>query len=128
MDSTDAEALPDAKDGQLWSVELTDTARALRYLPAEQRDALILVGAAGFSYKEAAQICGCELGTVKSRVARARVALAKAMDGLENIQMDPRQDTMGDADELSSQIDKVVRAGVSPSSKRGGNGEETTRK
>src|SRR3546814_217043 len=42
-----------------------------------QREALILVGAGGFSYEEAAEICGCAVGTVKSRVARARVALEK---------------------------------------------------
>jgi DNA-directed RNA polymerase specialized sigma24 family protein len=41
-------------------------------LPAEQREALILVGAGGFAYEEAAEICGCAVGTVKSRVSRAR--------------------------------------------------------
>jgi RNA polymerase sigma-70 factor (ECF subfamily) len=44
-------------------------------LPAEQREALILVGAGGFAYEEAAEICGCAVGTVKSRVSRARRAL-----------------------------------------------------
>jgi RNA polymerase sigma-70 factor (ECF subfamily) len=45
-------------------------------LPPEQRESLILVGASGFSYEEAAQICGCAVGTIKSRVNRARTRLA----------------------------------------------------
>ena len=47
----------------------------LSMLPPEQREALILVGAGGFAYEEAAEICGCAVGTIKSRVARGRVAL-----------------------------------------------------
>ena len=46
----------------------------------EHREALILVGAAGLSYEEAAEICGCALGTIKSRVNRARARLLKIMD------------------------------------------------
>jgi RNA polymerase sigma-70 factor (ECF subfamily) len=49
--------------------------RALMHLPQPQREALILVGAGGFAYEEAAEICGCAVGTIKSRVARGRVAL-----------------------------------------------------
>ena len=56
-------------------VELGDMQRALMHLPAPQREALILVGAGGFAYEEAAEICGCAVGTIKSRVARGRVAL-----------------------------------------------------
>jgi RNA polymerase sigma-70 factor (ECF subfamily) len=52
----------------------------LQQLPAEHREALILVGAAGLSYEEAAEICGCALGTIKSRVNRARARLLKIMD------------------------------------------------
>lgn len=48
---------------------------AMSMLPYEQREALILVGAGGFAYEEAADICGCAVGTVKSRVSRARKAL-----------------------------------------------------
>jgi len=48
-------------------------------LPADQCEALLLVGASGFSYEEAAQICGCAVGTVKSRVNRARNRLAELM-------------------------------------------------
>ena len=56
-------------------VELGDMQRALLQLPQPQREALILVGAGGFAYEEAAEICGCAVGTIKSRVARGRVAL-----------------------------------------------------
>jgi RNA polymerase sigma factor (sigma-70 family) len=60
------------QSGQL---ELADVQRGLQTLPEAQREALILVGAGGFSYEEAADICGVAVGTIKSRVARGRVAL-----------------------------------------------------
>jgi RNA polymerase sigma-70 factor (ECF subfamily) len=53
-------------------LEFDDFRRAFGTLPAEQREALVLVGADGFRYEEAAAICGCPIGTIKSRVARAR--------------------------------------------------------
>lgn len=56
-------------------VELGDLQRALLELPQAQREALILVGAGGFAYEEAAAICDCAVGTIKSRVARGRAAL-----------------------------------------------------
>ena len=60
-------------------VDFKELQQALGKLPASQREALILVGASGFSYKEAAEICGCAVGTVKSRVNRARVTLAELL-------------------------------------------------
>ena len=57
-------------------IEFEEFRTALAKLPSDQREALILVGAAGFSYEEAAAICKCAVGTVKSRVNRARVRLA----------------------------------------------------
>ena len=57
-------------------VALDELRQALKTLPEEQREALILVGAGGFAYEEAAEICGCAVGTVKSRVSRARAWLA----------------------------------------------------
>src|SRR5262245_39864704 len=53
-------------------LEFDDFRRAFAKLPAEQREALVLVGADGFKYEEAAAICGCAVGTIKSRVSRAR--------------------------------------------------------
>ena len=65
---------------QDWSVAMRSLQVALQQLPDEHREALILVGAAGLSYEEAAEICGCALGTIKSRVNRARARLLKIMD------------------------------------------------
>jgi RNA polymerase sigma factor (sigma-70 family) len=68
---------------QDWSVAMRALQSALAQLPDEHREALILVGAAGLSYEEAAEICGCALGTIKSRVNRARARLLKIMDAEE---------------------------------------------
>lgn len=62
-------------------VDLDDLQRALERLPAEQCEALVLIGASGFSYEEAARICGCAIGTMKSRVSRARRALVADLGG-----------------------------------------------
>ena len=60
-------------------VEFEEFRVALAKLPSDQREALILVGASGFSYEEAAEICGCAVGTIKSRVNRARNRLSSLM-------------------------------------------------
>ncbi|WP_137390673.1 sigma-70 family RNA polymerase sigma factor [Rhodoligotrophos defluvii] len=60
-------------------MDFQDFREALADLPEEQREALILVGASGFSYEEAAEICGCRVGTVKSRVSRARRRLIELL-------------------------------------------------
>jgi DNA-directed RNA polymerase specialized sigma24 family protein len=52
---------------------------ALQTLPAAQREVVILIGVLGVSYEEAAKICNCELGTVKSRLNRGRAALANIL-------------------------------------------------
>ncbi len=65
---------------QEWGLAIRALQAALDQLPAEHREALILVGAAGLSYEEAADICGCALGTIKSRVNRARNRLMKVME------------------------------------------------
>ncbi len=69
---------------QDWSVAMHALQAALQRLPAEHREALVLVGAAGLTYEEAAEICGCALGTIKSRVNRARAKLMKIMDAEEH--------------------------------------------
>ena len=63
-------------------VEFEEFRTALAKLPDDQREALILVGASGFSYEEAAAICGCAVGTIKSRVNRARNRLCELL-GIE---------------------------------------------
>jgi RNA polymerase sigma-70 factor (ECF subfamily) len=60
-------------------VEFEELRGALAKLPPDQREALILVGASGFSYEEAAAICDCAVGTIKSRVNRARTRLAEQL-------------------------------------------------
>jgi RNA polymerase sigma-70 factor (ECF subfamily) len=60
-------------------IEFEELRQALAKLPPGPREALILVGASGFSYEEAAAICGCAVGTVKSRAHRARVRLAELL-------------------------------------------------
>jgi len=65
---------------QDWNVAMRSLQAALAQLPDEHREALILVGAAGLTYEEAALVCGCALGTIKSRVNRARAKLLKIMD------------------------------------------------
>jgi RNA polymerase sigma-70 factor, ECF subfamily len=66
-------------------VDMQDLHKALDLLPPHQREALILVGAAGMSYEEVAEIAKCAVGTVKSRVNRARSRLAELLgvDGAE---------------------------------------------
>ncbi len=59
-------------------IEFEEFRKALSQLPPDQREALILVGASGFSYEEAAAICDCAVGTIKSRVNRARTRLVRA--------------------------------------------------
>jgi RNA polymerase sigma-70 factor (ECF subfamily) len=70
-----AERILTAPAGQEEPIHLSDLHRALLTLQPERREALLLVGAGGFSYEEAAEICGCAVGTIKSRVGRARAAL-----------------------------------------------------
>jgi RNA polymerase sigma-70 factor, ECF subfamily len=75
LDQEAAERTLVAVDDPASPVALDELRMALGQLPAEQREALILVGAGGFAYEEAAAICDCAVGTVKSRVSRARKAL-----------------------------------------------------
>jgi len=107
-DDSAAERVPIARGEQTWAVHLSDTARALRGLPAEQREALILVGAGGFSYEDAAKISNCAVGTVKSRVARARKALSAALEGNGPLSNEPRP-AGGDAtNEIMAQLDRLA--------------------
>jgi RNA polymerase sigma-70 factor (ECF subfamily) len=68
-------AMPD----QLAHLDFADFKTYLDRLPPDQREALVLIGASGFSYEEAAEICGCAVGTIKSRVNRARRRLIELL-------------------------------------------------
>jgi RNA polymerase sigma-70 factor (ECF subfamily) len=65
---------------QLGHMDFADFKRALSQLSDDQREALVLVGAEGFSYEEVAEICGCAVGTVKSRVNRARARISELLN------------------------------------------------
>jgi len=85
-------------DGHLALGELK---AALAQLPDEQREALILVGAMGFSVEEAAETCGCATGTIKSRANRGRRALAAIL------QLDEAEAT-----NLSSNMSDAILSGL----------------
>jgi RNA polymerase sigma-70 factor (ECF subfamily) len=74
-------------------LDLDDFRKVLAKLQPEQREALLLIGASGFSYEETAAICGCAVGTVKSRVNRARTRLAEML-GLDDPNADLGPDRM----------------------------------
>ena len=92
-------------------VELADMQRALLHLPQPQREALILVGAGGFAYEEAAEICGVAVGTIKSRVARGRVALETLMAGSAlSSRRDHETDTeRSTLDSIMNEVDELSR-------------------
>ncbi len=76
LDPETAERTLVANENPSANLELDELRRAMAMLPDDQREALILIGAGGFSYEEAAEICGAAIGTIKSRVSRARDRLA----------------------------------------------------
>lgn len=76
-----AERVLVAAPAQQEGLHVADVARALQKLPPEQREVLLLIGANGASYEEAAEVIGCAIGTIKSRLARGRKALALLIDG-----------------------------------------------
>lgn len=104
-----ADRLLAAPAGQDKQVELADMQRALMQLPQAQREALILVGAGGFAYEEAAEICGVAVGTIKSRVARARGALEKILeDGdLPSRRDDPQYSGEGPLADIMTNVDQL---------------------
>jgi len=109
-------AMPAGQGDQL---HLADVQRALMELPESQREALILVGAGGFAYEEAAAICGVALGTIKSRVARGRAALAALVEGAATRgergarSSDPMGAILADVDALSGGRDSTPDGGRS---------------
>ena len=110
-DDLAADRLLAAPASQDRHVELADMQRALMHLPQPQREALILVGAGGFAYEEAAEICGVAVGTIKSRVARGRVALEGLLtDGsLPSRRDGPDNKGRGALDTIMGQVDDLSR-------------------
>lgn len=78
-----------AHDGHM---QMAEFRQALAQLKDEQREALLLVGASGFSYEEAAELCGVAVGTIKSRTNRARARLAEILDHRDDESMELTDD------------------------------------
>jgi RNA polymerase sigma-70 factor (ECF subfamily) len=117
-DQEAAERIPGSAGEQSWAAELSDTVRALSCLSDEQREALILVGAGGFSYEDAARICGCAVGTVKSRVARARKSLITILEGDDTLPT-ASQPAEGDAaSEIMAQLDRLTPGAAAQAARR----------
>ena len=98
---------------QEWTAELCDTSRALRTLPDAQRDAVILVGAGGFTYKDAAKICHTNSGTMKSRVARGRAALVSALDGDGPLRPNSSKHSIDESEDILAQMNALTFARAS---------------
>ena len=81
MSAVSLDSEPTTSGGQEEQLDLRDFERAFTCLPSAQREALLLVGASGFSYEAAAELAGCAVGTMKSRVARGRTSLTRILDG-----------------------------------------------
>lgn len=74
------ERLQTTRGDQMISLELKEVRALLQSVPVQYREALILVSAAGMSYEEAAAVCKCAVGTIKSRINRARAELNRLLD------------------------------------------------
>ncbi len=95
---------------QRWASELTDVQRALLGVCIEQREALILVAVAGFSYEEAASMTGIPMGTLKSRVSRARASLTRILEQNELLARRRRPPGGSALEELVAQSAALISA------------------
>ena len=89
---------------QHWALELSDTACAMRGLSDPQREALILVGVGGFSQDDAASLSKIPVGTVKSRVGRARKALKEILDSGTSLPIKSRPSSGDAMNEILAQL------------------------
>ena len=104
-----------AEASQERHIELSDLQRALAMLPLGQREALILVGAGGFSYQDTAEITGVAVGTVKSRVARARTALEEILAGDQPLPATGQAPgTSHPIEEIMERLDAIADGGEDP--------------
>lgn len=74
-----ASSRPVSEASQDWSMQSKEVHQAIQQLPAHQREVLMLIGVLGVSYEETADICGCAVGTVKSRLNRARAGVLETL-------------------------------------------------
>ena len=111
LDPEVAEATLMSDDDPAAGLELLALKNALWKLPDDQREAVMLVGAGGMSYEEASEICGCAVGTVKSRVSRARTALAAMLESNSAGFSDDRGMKAADAfDAILNEADRIAGA------------------
>lgn len=91
------------------SVHLNELRRGLDMLQDDQREAIILIGASGLSYEEAAEICDCAVGTIKSRVSRARKALEVIMESGKFDSDADGVNAMNAMDAILKEADEIAR-------------------
>lgn len=106
LDDSVYEKTAKAIDNAETAIELAEVSEAIRHLPLEQREALILIAAGGFNYEEVAAIAGVAVGTIKSRVSRGRSNLIVLMEKRANRRtsipaLDAAEGLMNDADRLT---------------------------
>ena len=86
------ESILPSQPNQEHVVEVNEVASALQQMSLEHREILVLVSAAGLSYEEAAEVCGCAVGTIKSRLNRARAELKRVLSKFHGLAGEPRRD------------------------------------
>lgn len=90
-------AKPKVNASQEWSARGVEIHNAIQRLPKQQREVIMLIGVLGMSYEEAASICNCAMGTVKSRLNRARLRLLaelgekSSLSAVERVEPSPEQ-------------------------------------
>jgi RNA polymerase sigma-70 factor (ECF subfamily) len=109
-DQEKAERIGTPRDAQEWVLHLSDATRALATLPNGQREALLLVAAGGFSYEDAAGICSIPVGTVKSRVGRARAALIDILDNGKPLPRRPSSQMAAGSQDILAQLSALAPA------------------
>lgn len=92
---------------QHWALELSDTARAMGGLSDPQREALLLVGVGGYSQHDAASLSKIPVGTVKSRLGRARKALKEILDSSTSLPIKSRPSTGDAINEILAQLSRL---------------------
>ena len=94
---------PGVPPNQMVTLEFSDFRRAFWQLDGNWREALILVAAGGLSYEEAAKVCDCPIGTIKSRISRARSELQRLLD--DELLTAKRQDVPAVAGNIGDPLD-----------------------
>ena len=110
LDDTVYEKTAKATDNAESALELAEVSEAIRELPLEQREALILIAAGGFNYEEVAAIAGVAVGTVKSRVSRGRSNLIVLMEKRSNRRTSIS--ALGAAEKLINDADRLAQTAM----------------